>query len=184
MGAAVSPGRGGGWAPIRDLGSGPALSRCPVTAAVWVLGRGFVLPSRSGPAGALQHCQSGVVSAGVSSVAICTGCGSVGREEADVVRETSVEGPERGLSTARRRLRGYAGYSSARFPGKWRGLWERKRGLILPCASFLWPRRGNGGSRVWSCQRRRAGGCRLRGFRGSVRGAVGLQDALGSSKDR
>lgn len=186
MGAAVSPGQAGGgdWAPVRDLGSGPALPRCPMAAAAWVLGRGFVLPSKSGPAGALQRCQSGVVSAGVSSVAFCACYGSVGREEAAVVGETSIEGPKRGLSTGRRLLQGYAGYSSTRFPGKWPGPWGKKRGFILPSASFPWPRNGSGRSWVWSCQRRRAGTCRLWGFRGSVRGSVDLQDALGGSKDR
>lgn len=37
------PGSGGGWAPVRDLGSGPALPRCP--GAARLLGRGFLLPS-------------------------------------------------------------------------------------------------------------------------------------------
>lgn len=134
MGAAVSPGRagGGGRAPVRDLGSGPVLPRCPVATAAWLLGRGFVLPSESGPPGALQCCQSGAVSAGVSSVSVCAGSGSVGREEAAVVEETSSEGPERGLSTARRLLRGYAEYISPCFPGKWPGPWGKKRGVRSP----------------------------------------------------
>lgn len=41
-------------------------------------------------------------------------------------------GPERGLSTARRLLRGYAGYVSARFPGDWPGPRGKKRGVHSP----------------------------------------------------
>uniref|UniRef100_A0A8U7NS14 Core Histone H2A/H2B/H3 domain-containing protein n=1 Tax=Corvus moneduloides TaxID=1196302 RepID=A0A8U7NS14_CORMO len=123
-GRCCQPRPGGGRPPVRDLGSGPALPQCPVAAAAaWLLRRGFVLPSKSGPAGAVQRCQSGAVSAGVSSVAACGGCGPVGREEARNRHKPlswgkrQSRGPERGLSTARRLLRGSAGYIPARFPG-------------------------------------------------------------------
>lgn len=149
MAVAVSPGRAGegGRPPIRDLGSGPALPRCPVAAAASLLGRGFVLPSKSGPAGALQRCQSGAVSAGVSSVAVCAGCGPVGREEATVVGETSIEGARAGSVNRPAPPPGLRGIRLSPLPGGLaRPEGEEKGGSFSPVPRSCGPVGGIGGA--------------------------------------
>lgn len=104
-------------------------------------------PCPFGPAGALQRCQSGAVSAGVSSVAVCAGCGPVGREEATVVGETSIEGARAGSVNRPAPPPGLRGIRLSPLPGGLaRSEGEEKGGSFSPVPRSCGPVGGMGGA--------------------------------------
>lgn len=187
MGAAVSPGRAGrkGDEP-RSVTLGPG--RCP-PGAPWPLPPGSWVGGLSCPRSLAPLVPSSVVRA--------VPCRPVSPRSQFVPVPGRLDGRKR-LPWRKRQARGPSGVCQP--PGASSGVTRgtsqpasrgnglvrggRKGEFILPGTPFLWPRKGSGGSRIWSCQRRRAGGCGLCGFCGSVIGSVDLQDALGCSKDR